>query len=93
MNYDEFSKLPDATKIEARLSWLEWKMVDLLGLLIAHTSILTGILAAWLFSTVSGIESLWVKVTLFGCTFLVVGWLLKRRAFKKAPAHIPLIDP
>ncbi|MBR0741387.1 hypothetical protein JQ581_31095 [Bradyrhizobium liaoningense] len=93
MNYDEFSKLPDATKIEARLSWLEWKMVDLLWLLIALTSMLTGILVAWLFSTVSGIGSLWVKIGLFGSAFLVVGWLLKRRAFKNAPAHIPLIDP
>jgi len=34
MKYDEFAKLPDRVKIEARLSRREWKMVDMLW--VAH---------------------------------------------------------
>jgi hypothetical protein len=50
MDYGEFAKLPDRVKIEARLSWLEWKMLDMLWLLISLTSLLVGAIAAWLTS-------------------------------------------
>jgi hypothetical protein len=93
MNYDEFAKLPDRVKIEARLSWLECRMLDMLWLLIALTSALAGIVVAWTASVIIESRSLWLLIPVFGCSALAIGWLLKRRTFKDAPPHIELIDP
>ncbi len=93
MNYEEFAKLPDRVKIEARLSWLEWTMVDMLWLLISLTSLLVGAVAAWLTRETIGNRSLWLVIAVFVLTSLVAGWLLKRRTFTGAPPHIDLIDP
>jgi hypothetical protein len=60
MKYDDFAKLPDRVKIEARLSWLEWTMVDLLWLVISLTSLLVGAVAAWLTGETIGNRSLWL---------------------------------
>jgi hypothetical protein len=93
MNHEEFAKLPDRVKIEARLSWLEWTMLDMLWLLISLTSLLVGSIAAWLTGETIGNRSLWLLVPVFVVTSLMVGWLLKRRTFTGAPPHIELIDP
>ncbi len=93
MNYEEFAKLPDRVKIEARLSWLEWTMLDMLWLLISLTSLLVGAVAAWLTRETIGNRSLWLVIAVFVLTSLVAGWLLKRRTFTGAPPHIDLIDP
>ena len=58
MDYGEFAELPDRVKIEARLSWLEWKMLDMLWLLISLTSLLVGAIAAWLTRETIGNRSL-----------------------------------
>jgi uncharacterized membrane protein YoaK (UPF0700 family) len=93
MDYGEFAKLPDRVKIEARLSWLEWKMLDMLWLLISLTSLLVGAIAAWLTEETIGNRSLWLLIPVFVFTSLMVGWLLKRRTFTGAPPRIELIDP
>ena len=93
MNHEEFAKLPDRVKIEARLSWLEWTMLDMLWLLISLTSLLVGSIAAWLTGETIGNRSLWLLIPVFVFTSLVVGWLLKRRTFTGAPPRIELIDP
>ena len=93
MNHEEFAKLPDRVKIEARLSWLEWTMLYMLWLLISLTSLLVGAVAAWLTRETIGNRSLWVLIPVFVFTSFVVGWLLKRRTFTGAPPHIDLIDP
>ena len=93
MNYDEFANLPDRVKIEARLSWLERKVLDALWLLIALTSALAGIVIGWLFGAIVGNQSLWLLVPVSVCISLGVGWLLKQRTFNDAPPHIELIDP
>ena len=72
MKYNEFAKLPDRVKIEARLSWLEWKMVDMLWLLISLTSLLVGAVAAWLAREAIGNRSLWL---LFLFLFSPRSWL------------------
>ena len=93
MKYDEFANLPDRVKIEARLSWLEWKMVDMLWLLISLASLLVGAVAAWLTRETIGNRSLWLLIPVFAFTSLMVGWLLKRRTFTGVPPRIELIDP
>jgi hypothetical protein len=65
MDYGEFAKLPDRVKIEARLSWLEWKMLDMLWLLISLTSLLVGAIAAWLTGETIGNRSLWLLIPVF----------------------------
>ena len=80
MKYDDFAKLPDRVKIEARLSWLEWTMVDLLWLVISLTSLLVGAVAAWLTRETIGNRSLRLLISVCVFTSLVVGWLLKRRS-------------
>jgi uncharacterized membrane protein YoaK (UPF0700 family) len=68
-------------------------MVDMLWLLISLTSLLVGAVAAWLTRETLGDRSLWLLIPVFVFTSLVVGWLLKRRTFMRAPPHIDLIDP
>ena len=68
-------------------------MVDMLWLLISLTSLLVGAVAAWLTRETLGDRSLWLLIPVFVFTSLVVGWLLKRRTFTRAPPHIDFIDP
>ena len=44
----EFSELSDERKIEFRLRWLEWKMVQLLWMSISLSSLAFALFAGWL---------------------------------------------
>jgi hypothetical protein len=89
----QFNQLSDAEKIEARLAWLEWKMVEVLWLLVSITSMLIGGVVAWVTSEYVGSRSLWLLIPVCLVAWLVVGWPLQRRTFRGAPPHIEFIDP
>jgi hypothetical protein len=44
----EFNKLSETEKVEARIAWLEWKMVEVLWFLVGVTSMLAGGAIAWI---------------------------------------------
>ena|SRR6185503_11762150 len=89
----EFDELSDAQKIEARIAWLEWKMVEILWLLISATSMLTAAGVAWGAGEIVGNRSLWLLAPVFLSSFAVAGWWLQRRTFRGSPPHIDFIDP
>ena len=65
MKHYEFADLSDAERIEARLSWLERKMVEILWLLISTTSAVARALAAWLVSEGFASRSSWLLAHVF----------------------------
>jgi hypothetical protein len=91
--YEKFANLSDAEKTEARLAWLEWKMVEVLWLLVSLTSALSAALITWFISEMIGSQSPWFRAPVFVFAWLMIGLLLQRRTFRGAPPHIDLIDP
>jgi len=89
----EFNKLSPTEQVEARIAWLEWKMVEVLWVLINVTSLLAGGVATWFVSEAVGSRSLWLLVPVFLLIWLVVGWRVQRQAFRGAPPRIDFIDP
>jgi hypothetical protein len=77
----EFDKLSNAEQVEARIAWLEWKMVEVLWLAISVSSFLAG----------GG--SPWLLVPVFLLVWLVAGWRLERHTFRGAPPRINFVDP
>jgi len=88
----DFDELSDAEKIEARLYWLEWKMVEVLWALISIVSMVAGALVAWFISEIMGNRSLWLLFPVWLFTWMIVGWRLQRQIFRGAPPHIDFID-
>jgi uncharacterized membrane protein YoaK (UPF0700 family) len=68
----EFDRLSDMQKIEARISWLEWKMVGLVRFLISATSMIAGSVVAWLIGDFVGSKSAWLLVPVFLITCMGV---------------------
>jgi hypothetical protein len=91
--FKKFDRLAPADKIEARISWLERKIVEILWLVIGLTALAMGALAAWLVRDAMEMHSMWVYGPVAAAVWGVTGWLLKRRAFRGAPPHIDFIDP
>jgi len=88
-----YRQLAPNEKLEARISWLERKVVELLWALIGVASMLIGGSAAWFASEIMETRSLWLLAPVFVVAWLVCGWLLERRTFRGAPPHIDFIDP
>ena len=65
----EFGKLSDAEQIEARLSWLEWKMVEVLWGLISLSSMMFSAVVAWIASETFGTRSFWLLIPVFFICF------------------------
>jgi uncharacterized membrane protein len=86
----EFDNLSDAQKVAERIAWLERKMIEVIWLIVAITSMLAGGLVASIASDVVGNQSLWLKVSVFLFTLAVIGWRLQRDAFKGAPPTVEL---
>jgi uncharacterized membrane protein len=61
----EFDNLSDAQKVAERIAWLERKMIEVIWLIVAITSMLAGGLVASIASDVVGNQSLWLKVSVF----------------------------
>lgn len=76
--------------LDQRIAWLEFKMVQLLWGLIGVGSLGAG----WLtyFLTVDHVGG-WGAFGFAVVAWTFVGWYLKRIEFRRAPAHIKLIDP
>jgi hypothetical protein len=90
---NEFNKLADAETVEARIAWLEWKMVAVLWLLISVTSTLCSGVVAWIAGDIVGSRSLWLEVPVFLFTLALTVWWLQRHTFRGSPPHIDFIDP
>jgi hypothetical protein len=81
----EFNKLSETEKVEARIAWLEWKMVEVLWFLVGVTSMLAGGAIAWIISDTVGSRSLWLLVPVFLLGWLAGGWWVQRRTFRAVP--------
>jgi hypothetical protein len=89
----KFEQLSPAEKIEARISWLERKMVEVLWFLINITALLAGAMAAWLVGDAMEMQSVWLYAPVGLVVWGVAGWRLQRTAFRGAPPHVDFIDP
>jgi cation transporter-like permease len=90
--FKRYALLTEAEKVEARMSWLERKMVEVLWLLISLTSLVVGGVAAWLSSEFMETRSLWLLVPVFVVAWAVAAWLLQRTTFRGSPPHIDFIQ-
>jgi hypothetical protein len=88
-----YAQLTPNEKIDARISWLERKMVEVLWLLCGVTSMLIGGFAAFCTSQFMDTRSMWLLAPVYFVAWLGSGWLLERRTFRGAPPHIDFIDP
>lgn len=83
----------DAEKIEARISWLEQKMVGVLWFVIQISSLIFGAIAALVVRNTMETESMWLYGPPAVVAWVVSAWLLRRKSFRGAPPHIDFIDP
>ncbi len=91
--FEKFEQLSPVEKVEARISWLERKIVEVLWLLIGLAALLVGAMAAWFVGEAMEMRSMWLHAPVFLVAWGVTGWLLQRRTFRGAPPHIDFIDP
>jgi hypothetical protein len=75
--------------LNARVAWLERKMVRMLWLMITMTSAFCGFVVAYSIDKAFGWPSLVVAIGVW----LMLGLILQRQEFKGAPKHIEFIDP
>jgi hypothetical protein len=80
-------------KIDARIAWLEQKMVEVLWLLISVSSMIVGGVIAWFASELLETRSLWLLAPVAITAWLLAGWLLQRNTFRGAPPHIDFLGP
>jgi hypothetical protein len=88
-----FNELSDAEKIEARLAWLEWKMVQVLWHIVRLAAFLGVAIITWLTSEAAGSRSPWLLVPVFVICLVLIGWWAQRSEFRGAPPHVDFIDP
>jgi len=79
--------------MEARTSWLERKMVEVLWSLINLVAISIGAAAAWRVGEAIEMRTAWLYAPVFLVVWGVAVWFLQRRIFRGAPPHIDYIDP
>jgi hypothetical protein len=89
----KFNELSDAEKIEARLAWLEWKMVQVLWHIVRLTAFIGAAIITWLTSEAAGSRSPWLLVPMFVGCLALIGWWAQRSEFRGAPPHVDFIDP
>jgi|SRR6516225_616303 hypothetical protein len=89
--FRKFDRLAPADKIEARISWLERKMVEVLWLLIGVTALVAAALVAWFVGVVMETRSFWLYGPVSLVAWGLIGWLLKRKTFQGAPPPINFI--
>jgi hypothetical protein len=87
-----FEQLSRTEKTEARILWLERKLVGILWLLISLTSVAVGAFAAWFVGEVMEKRTIWLYAPVALVAWVVAGWLLKRSIFRGAPPHIEYLD-
>ena len=88
---EEFERMTDPEKIDARLAWLEHRTVEVLWALISLTSMLLGGVVVWI--AYQETQSFWIAAPIGLVALLGSSWLVHRRAFRSAPPHIHFIDP
>jgi len=89
--YFEFDNLSDAEKSNARLSWLELKVVEVIRLINVLVAMVCGGSIASIAREIVGIRSLWLLLPVFLVVVLIAGLLLQRLAVRGAPPHIEFI--
>ena len=81
----KFEQLSPAEKIEARISWLQRKMVEVLWLLIGAAALLAGALAAWFVGEAMEMRSIWI----YAPVGLVVWGVVKIAMISKRKNGLP----
>jgi hypothetical protein len=92
-DHEKFAQLSDAEKIEARISWLEQKMVEVLWFVIQLSSLIFGAIAAFVVRNTLDTESIWLYGPPAVVAWIMSAWLVRRKAFRDAPPRIGFLDP
>jgi hypothetical protein len=79
----------EVDSLNARVAWLERKMVRVLWLLVSIISAFAGFVVAYTIDKSLGSGSIVIGIGIW----LTVGFILQRQEFKGAPQHIQFIDP